>query len=301
MDTLLEANRHASLMRRRDHLRQFPAAQLQCNPAIAPRAFGIATTVAGRPVLRAVPSRALLPTVRIDAVSQELFAPETGGGPAGKKSLAARALSVPVVQRRAAVAQFRLALEPGEGCGRLSATKGRELSMTAKVGNAFRVSGGAGFRVPSIKVLHAKFPRPAVLGMKWPEGLPLPFAAYIGSAIGKQAAGPAPISATGVAIPVSKRAPATGVPAIRALPLRVPAPRPAHAESRPAEWTWPKESRQLMPTSGLRAGQASVGPGPVRLKLIPAAATAEPRLERAPFQPPDQAWLSLSYSWSGTR
>src|SRR5579872_1070843 len=56
MDTLLEANKHASLMRRRDQPKQFPASHLQCNSAVAPRSFGALAAPAARPVMRPVPA-----------------------------------------------------------------------------------------------------------------------------------------------------------------------------------------------------------------------------------------------------
>jgi hypothetical protein len=55
MDTLLEANKHASLMRRRDQLRQFPTAQLQCNSAITQRACGWAPLRPGHLAVRRMP------------------------------------------------------------------------------------------------------------------------------------------------------------------------------------------------------------------------------------------------------
>ena len=91
MDTLLEANKHASLMRRRDQPRQFLTAHLQCNSAIEPRAFGPIRQLVARPLLRHVPEGSSLARARVVTGDGRFLPPAAAGGPwAAQPRLAAK-------------------------------------------------------------------------------------------------------------------------------------------------------------------------------------------------------------------
>ncbi len=79
MDTLLEANKHASLMRRRDQPRQFPISHLHCKSNITPRSFGWLRT-ASRPIaVRSMPLAASAKT-RINSGSGQFASMGASGG-----------------------------------------------------------------------------------------------------------------------------------------------------------------------------------------------------------------------------
>jgi hypothetical protein len=117
MDTLLEANKHASLMRRRDQLRQFPATQLQAGGIMSPRACGPMAAVVHKPGLRRMPPSptAAKPAVeRVDRFAGLLSTEDSATGPRAIEnsgSQPGRAPKLPAVfSRRAPVTLARAGL-----------------------------------------------------------------------------------------------------------------------------------------------------------------------------------------------
>ena len=350
MDTLLEANKHASLMRRRDQLRQFPTAKLQCDSAIAPRIFGPASATTARPELRSLPVKSQLANAKIESGDEHFLAPEAPGGlrgrlaaqsrPAAKTNfyaagrlmpLPARRRQMPVTLPHAEVVAIRFRSNMGSGSrrsftllaqisrrtslsgrafrpleleplGSIVGKRARVLTQAAKEGHAFFVSSSNGFRLPAVKLRLAMLAPPAAKGMTWPGSLNLPAAAYIGQAIEPYpTALSLPIGA--VQPPASRKLPRpAGLQLARARELPRRAAYEIRLDKHPANWIRQStEGRPEIIESGLRAGQKSVGPGCVALKLVPAAVAVENRLERAPFQPQEQAWINISYSWNARR
>ena len=214
MDTLLEANKHASLMRRRDTPRQFPLAQLQSNSAVGTRAFGPARAAARRPALRPLPASPA--TARFQTGESRFLPPAAAGASSGQPRLASgpgarkgnraaplplRPRTMPVALARAGAVPLRfnsntlpgvrrsfvmlahpsprpvisarafrsLALEP---LGNIS-TRAHKLKLAGKVGNAFRVSGSKGFRLPKLARRKTASAGPAIEGLRFPGILPL--------------------------------------------------------------------------------------------------------------------------------
>lgn len=98
MDTLLEANKHASLMRRRDQPKQFPASHLQCNSAVAPRSFGALAAPVARPVMRPVPAACGPAKVKMNAEQAGFVALRAAGSLRGPR--AAQPRLAPRLRRR---------------------------------------------------------------------------------------------------------------------------------------------------------------------------------------------------------
>jgi hypothetical protein len=117
MDTLLEANKHASLMRRRDQLRQFPAVQLQAGGITSPRACGPCPAVVHKPGLRHMraPCESLRPAlVAVERFEALLSMQESAAEPRAMKRAGSRPGRAPVLpavfSRRAPVAIARAGL-----------------------------------------------------------------------------------------------------------------------------------------------------------------------------------------------
>jgi len=117
MDTLLEANKHASLMRRRDQLRQFPTAQLQAGGITSPRACGAMPAVVHKPSLRHIaPSSAAAPAAvqQVERFAALLSTEESAAAPRAVERKGSRPGRVPmlpaVFSRRAPVGITRAGL-----------------------------------------------------------------------------------------------------------------------------------------------------------------------------------------------
>jgi len=349
MDTLLEANKHASLMRRRDQFRQFPASRLQCNSAISPRAFGAAAPVSARPALRHLPTPTALASAKINSGEGRFIPPHAIGGlrgrfgtrprPAGRMGFASsrRPAPVPTRGRRMPVSlagagtlriQFHLDIGEGkrhsisllpkgaprtsvsdrafhalnlEPLGSLSGRRARRLEIAAKVGNAFRVSGSKGFRLPAMRLRKASLPDLAPHGMTWPGTVSLPGAAYIGQAIEPYST-ERDFRIAEARLPVSKKlSRAAGLQMARAIPLPFGKAHDNRLDIRESRWIKPASEGQVFRNSGLRAERVSVGPGSVALKQLPAGGAKEKREERVLFLPQEQAWINVSYSWNASK
>ena len=162
------------------------------------------------------------------------------------------------------------------------------MKLAGKVGNAFRISGNTGFRVPSMRLAKTLMAAPAAQGLPWPDTMVLRRAAHIGRAIVPTLAEQdfPPASLQPPAFP--KRAPAAGLQTARAIPLPAPPYHENHLDSRHLDARRPApEGQPVLRRSGLRAGQSSAKPDCLALKLVPAGAAAGHRLERAPFEPQD--------------
>ncbi len=347
MDTLLEANKHASLMRRRDQPKQFPAAHLQINSAITPRLFGPIRPIAQRPAIRPVPAPApsANPYIRTDGVT--LLPPPVSGGPATSLPRPAQKLparparpvppvhmrsrSIPVALGRAGAVNlgprltpppgprrsfvmlahpsrrpvvppgaFRsLALKsPGSIAGRVAQT----VKLAGKVGNAFRVSGNIGFRLPALRFTTLAIPGKATTGFAWPNIMTLRRSAHIGAGIppfpAEQDFRPAPARTPAFKAAVD----APGLNVSRSVALTAPLTRGGPLAPRLAEWRRPEpESALVMRQSGLQIMQSSAASKCITLKVFPARAAAAHRSERAPFEPQDRAMISISYPWNSSR
>jgi hypothetical protein len=157
MDTLLEANKHASLMRRRDQLRQFPAKSLQCSSDLQPKASGPAPQVAGRPVLRRVAAGPERVTPRIDPGEAEFLSVTLSATPLGgtadeprtaekssRNSMrrpvppAERAHRLPVAISRAETVALRFHAGNGASAGRVVGSLPRTRQRAAITEGAFR-------------------------------------------------------------------------------------------------------------------------------------------------------------------
>ncbi|MDR3699516.1 MAG: hypothetical protein P4L56_07770 [Candidatus Sulfopaludibacter sp.] len=90
MDTLLEANKHASLMRRRDTPRQFPLAQLQSNSAAETRPFGPIRPAVRRPELRPLPVPTSLANARFQTGDSRFLPPAAAGASSAQARFASR-------------------------------------------------------------------------------------------------------------------------------------------------------------------------------------------------------------------
>lgn len=343
MDTLLEANKHANLMRRRDTPRQFPLAQLQSNSAVSTRPFGPIRAAARRPALRPLPASPA--TARFQTGESRFLPPAAAGTVPGQPRLASRpgkrsgnrTAPLPLRPRRMPVALVRagavpvrfhsntvpgarrsfvmlahpsprpvvsagafrsLALEPS---GKIS-TRAHTLKLAGKVGNAFRVSGSKGFRLPKLAQRQTASAGPSINGLGFPGILTLHRAAHAGPSI--------------VASPAEQdfsvapaRPPAFRQEGLRAVlqsaapvELAPPSPRGNPLEQRQFAAQSPAlEGQLLLRRSSLRAGQASTAPDCLPLKLAPAGAAPVHRLEQAPFEPQDKAMISMSYPWNTSR
>lgn len=348
MDTLLEANKHASLMRRRDQPRQFLPAQLQLNSAVSPQAFRSVTPAAPRQVLRGLPATCVPANARMVA-SERFRRPPAPGSLRGRfqaqprpaartrrassrppAQLIRRSGANPVGLSRAGAAPIRFQRNMGEGShrsfamlprtslrailsarafrglnvspvGSLSGKRPRGLKFAAKVGNAFRVSVRAGFRLPAMSQPTAAFPGPKGGGLTWPESLPLAGAACIGQAIGPFATElDFPIAAARWPVDPKVRR-AAGLQLASAVPVSDRTPYGNRLDTRSSDWVHPAEGHLMIRNSGLRAGQLSVGPSCIALKPAPAGAAAAHRVVRAPFEPRDQAMINISYSWNASK
>jgi hypothetical protein len=87
MDTLLEANKHASLMRRRDQLRQFPTIQLQAGGITSPRACGPMPAVLHKPGLRHMPPPTVAPPLAVERVERFATLLSTQESAAGRRAI----------------------------------------------------------------------------------------------------------------------------------------------------------------------------------------------------------------------
>ena len=343
MDTLLEANKHASLMRRRDTPRQFPLAQLQSNSAVATRAFGPAPATARRPALRPLPASPA--TARFQTGDSRFLSPAPAGASSAQPRLASRSgarkgnrtAPLPLRPRKMPVALARagavpvhfpgntiagvrrsfvmlahpsprpvisarafrsLALEPS---GKIS-TRAHTLKLAGKVGNAFRVSGSKGFRLPKLAQRQTASASPAIEGLRFPGVLTLHRAAHAGLPI---VASPAEQDFSVAAA----RPPAfhqdslhAGLQSAAPVMLAPPSPQGNPLEQRQFAWRSPAmEGQLLLRRSPLRAGQASAKPDCLPLKLAPAGASPVHRLGQAPFEPQDKAMISMSYPWNTSR
>jgi hypothetical protein len=200
MDRLLEANKVASLMRRRENAKAIPAAQLASDCKVLPRATPPLRVPVRPPAVRSLPARtAELGAARVSASTGNLLVPRAAAAPVrGAVSIAStgpfrgsrpRPLLPPRSQRfpvrmppaAAVVAQFpesrsgqasrRLAQPPQVARTYLTAASIRlralpappsrlspapqpacRLANFAGRGQALRVSGGAGFRLPAMRL-----------------------------------------------------------------------------------------------------------------------------------------------------
>ena len=343
MDTLLEANKHASLMRRRDTPRQFPLAQLQSNSPVGTRAFGPVRAAERRPLSR--PMSASPAPARFQAGDSSFRPPAAAGASPGQARLAPkpgarrgnRTAPLPLRPRRMPVAlapagavpvrfhknsvpgarrsfvmlahqsprpvvsarAFRsLALEPS---GKI-ATRAHTLKLAGKVGNAFRVSGSKGFRLPKLAQRQTASTGPSIDGLRFPGILTLPRAAHAGPSIA-----PTPAEQDFSVAPA--RPPAfrqeglrTGLQSAAPVVLAPPSPRGNPLDQRQFAWQSPAlEGQLVLRRSAMRAGQASTAPDCLPLKLAPAGAAPVHRLGQAPFEPQDKAMISMSYPWNTSR
>lgn len=343
MDTLLEANKHASLMRRRDTPRQFPLAQLQSNSAVGTRAFGPVPAAARRPALRPVPaspaaarfqtgdSGFLPPAAAGVSPGQPRLAPKSGTrrgnrmaplplrprkmpvalAPAGTVPIRFPKNTVPGARRSfvmlahpsprpviSARAFRSLTLEPS---GKIS-TRAHTLKLAGKVGNAFRVSGSKGFRLPNLAQRQTASAGPSMEGLRFPGILTPRRSAHAGLSI---VASPAEQD-----FPVAPTRPPTfrqdglraGLQSAAAVVSALPSPCGNPLYQRQFAWQSPSlEGQLLLRRSSLRTGQASTAPDCLPLKLAPAGAAPIHRLGRAPFEPQDKAMISMSYPWNTSR
>lgn len=347
MDTLLEANKHASLMRRRDHLRQFSTAQLQRDSQVAARNFENLLAAPQRPQLQHIPIACALATPRIDGGEVRFMDPPPAGGLRGRVNFQSRtadnlaftffgrgislrvhglkmraslqpAETAPIPlqstpgpgsrrpfsmlphEARAAILAFR-DLE-GEPLGNLAGRRTRNLKLTAKVGNAFRVSGSTGFRLQRMQQRASSLPAPEGEGMTWPQSMTVPSAPRAGRAMPASSASqefrPARMRLLG------SRKPSNPVALQGAVAVEL-SPGPAYElrlDARQSDWVYQNvQGRQVLAASGLRAGAARLGPGCVPIKPVLAGPAAAPRLEKAPFQPGEQALINISYSWNASK
>ncbi len=95
MDTLLEANKHANLMRRRDTPRQFPLAQLQSNSAVVARPFGPVQPAARRPELRPLPVPGSPASARFQTGDSHFLPPAAAGATSAAQARAATRSGAP--------------------------------------------------------------------------------------------------------------------------------------------------------------------------------------------------------------
>jgi hypothetical protein len=346
MDTLIEANKHASLMRRRDHLRQFSTAQLQRESNITPRGFGDATAPVPRPLLRHVPIASALAAPRIAAGTGTFLDPSARGAlgtktyqarSAGKTAFTAsahpsvlppRARSMQTALLAAAMVPIRMnpnlqpagkrnfgalprnirrtlfafrGVEP-EPLGNISGKRTRKLPMHPKVGNAFRVSGSNGFRLPRLTVRDCPLEQAPARGMEWPESVTVSKTARHGRALEYSTA------ALGFRIPaprVGSSPERANVAAMRGsgpVAARRQSPYELRLDARQSDWMFqPREGRQFLPTARIRGGAPQLGPGCIALKPVLSGAAASPRLEHAAFQPGEQVLITISYSWNASK
>jgi hypothetical protein len=347
MDTLLEANKHANLMRRRDTPRQFPLAQLQSNSAVATRSFGPVQPAARRPELRPLPVSGSPANARFQTGDSHFLPPAAAGASSAAQPRSAtkpgarsgnrlaplppRSRKMPVALARAGAVPVRftsnappgarrsfvmlahpsprpvisarafrsLVLEP---LGNISTRRAHTLKLAGKVGNAFRVSGNKGFRLPKLALRKTASAGPSAKGLPFPEILTLRGTADAGRSI---AAYPAE---QGFAIAAARPpvfhqdGPRAGLAS--AAPVMLPAPEPHENRLDQHQFAWQSpavEGQVLLRRSGLRAGQASTVPNCLPLKLAPAGTAAAHRLGHAPFEPQDRSMISISYPWNASR
>jgi hypothetical protein len=139
MDTLLEANKHASLMRRRDTPRQFPLAQLQSNSAVATRPFGPMRLAPRRPELRPLPAQSLTQARVQTGDSRFLPPPAAGASSAAQPRSASKAARrsgnrpapLPLHPRKMAVALARAEAVPVRFNGNVAPGARRSFVMLA--------------------------------------------------------------------------------------------------------------------------------------------------------------------------
>jgi hypothetical protein len=236
MDRLMEADKLASMMRRRDHLKQFPNSVLLAQVPLAPREYPAAPIAAERPVLSSRAPVTDMVKRRIECATGFIARRVACGmaatevqrtGPRarfvfpGRLFLAAararrlpvsmpRAGSVPENPRAAENARLRqrafdiltrlvrgahlagafpnrgLKLRTG-----LERQKFRRIPPAAKLGNAFRVSSAAAFRVPRQAARGTALPPPRIDGMIWPKSRRLSLTAHSNSLAAMTAGGPA--------------------------------------------------------------------------------------------------------------
>ncbi len=182
MDTLLEASKHASLMRRRDQLRQFPSSQLQSKANIDPRPFAPLPMAPRRPSGPGLKDNAVLQSLSLQAVKNDL-----------------RPLTAAPLDVRATLP--RVVALPARSSRRLAAFPGMSLRLRAALAPAgltaiqFKHAGGAGFRRSFVMLSHParrvlitkqafrRLARGPVLHLPGKRARGLQFAAQVGKAL----------------------------------------------------------------------------------------------------------------------
>jgi hypothetical protein len=200
MDRLLEANKVASLMRRRENPLRLTAARLLCNSAISPRAFGAGKIPAARPEPGISFPAPVMATPHMAVATDNYLQPRSASQPglttvrrpyssflriSGRRTaplLPSRKmkLSARLAQAQLAILRYSVRMaEPGRrefgmlahtairvyvgggfaGLRRLDppgpsklnkGQRARRIKTPPRKGNALRVSGGVGFRVPPV-------------------------------------------------------------------------------------------------------------------------------------------------------
>ena len=347
MDTLLEASKHASLMRRRDQPRQFPVSHLQVKSNITPRSFGW-LRVSARPLaLRNLPSVAAS-NHRMNAGDGKFVPLAASGGLRNSKTAHARLASAPgnfkrklaippACRRRAALslspaglARIRFKVEGSraarrsyvmlakpsrrsvlpktafrslgiEPLGNLTGRRTRHLKTAAKVGNALRVSGNAGFRLPALTIRDTASPAPAAKGLKWPTTMHVRRALRLSREIVPYPA-EKDFQRAAVRLPAERKlSPNSGLPVAAARKL-AGSPKANQLENRSAEWRqYGSDSQPVTRDSGLETAQAAATARYLPMTLSPAKSAGAHRVETARFEPPEHATVGISYPWNSTR